>query len=854
MHAHHDATMDSMQIVPRLINQFVPASYKLSLSLNRPDRIFDGIVTIVGAIQPDSNNITLHCKDLDIKSIVFDGKAAEFSFSDNDALIISHSDMMPGEHILVIDFGGKITDSMHGMYPCYFEHNGIKKELLATQFESHHAREVFPCVDEPEAKATFDLTLTSETNVAVLGNMPIKRQSVEDNHLVTTFETTPRMSTYLLAWVIGELHKKSATTKSGVEVNVWATPAQPSDNLDFALDIATRSIDFFDEYFGTAYPLSKCDHVALPDFGSGAMENWGLITYREIALLADPSTTSIANKHYVATVIAHELSHQWFGNLVTMKWWNDLWLNESFASLVEYTAVDAIEPNWNVWLDFASYESIVALRRDSLEGVQSVQTDVNHPDEINTLFDGAIVYAKGARLLKMLQRYIGDETFQAGMKEYFKIFAYKNTTASDLWTLLNTESKKVIDISTFMSTWIEQPGFPVLHVSRIGDQVSLSQERLSSRSSEKSDSLWPITLNSNYLEMPEIFDVRSQNINVNSNTPLRFNIGSDAHFITHYSHDLLDQLITQLKAGELSIIDRLQLLNEQIILANTGIISSEDLIPLLGAYKHETTEAVWDIICMTIGELKKFVEDNKDAEIKLRLLTKSIASEQYERLGWTPKLNEPETDTKLRSVIIGLMLYSEDQTVIDTMIKLYTSKQLEELDPELRGLILTTVVRHIGSNELIGSLLKTYETTTSCELQQDISSGLTSTRDSKVVDLLLSKMKDTSVIRTQDTARWIAYLIRNKYGRQQTWQWMCDNWNWINSTFGGDKSYDDYPRYAATALSTRKQLNEFREFFTPLLSDPALTRVINIGINEINDRVDLIEHDGQSVRDALLNL
>jgi len=854
MHAHHDATMDSMQIVPRLINQFVPASYKLSLSLNRPDRIFDGIVTIIGIVQPDSNNITLHCKDLDIKSIVFDGKAAEFSFSDNDALIISHSDMMPGEHILVIDFGGKITDSMHGMYPCYYEHNRVKKELLATQFESHHAREVFPCIDEPEAKATFDVTLTSETNVTVLSNMPIKNQTVEDNHLVTTFDTTPLMSTYLLAWVIGELHKKSATTKSGVEVNIWATPAQPSDNLDFALDIATRSIDFFDKYFGTAYPLSKCDHVALPDFGSGAMENWGLITYREIALLADPITTSIANKHYVATVIAHELSHQWFGNLVTMKWWNDLWLNESFASLVEYTAVDAIEPNWNVWLDFASYESIVALRRDCLEGVQSVQTDVNHPDEISTLFDGAIVYAKGARLLKMLQRYIGNEAFQAGMKEYFKIFAYKNTTASDLWTVLNAESKKAIDISTFMSTWIEQSGFPVLHVSRNGDQVSLSQERLSSRSNEKSDSLWPITLNSNYQEMPEIFGVRSLNINVNNDTPLRFNIGSDAHFITHYSHDLLDQLITQLKAGELSIIDRLQLLNEQIILASVGIISSNELIPLLDAYKHETAEAVWDIICMTIGELKKFVEDDKDAEIKLRLLTKSIASEQYERLGWTPKLNEPESDTKLRGVIIGLMLYSEDQTVIDTMIKLYTSKQLEELDPELRGLILTTVVRHIGSDELISSLLKTYETTTSCELQQDINSGLTSTRDSEVVNLLLSKMKNTSVIRTQDTARWIAYLIRNKYGRQQTWQWMRDNWNWINSTFGSDKSYDDYPRYAATALSTRKQLNEFREFFTPLLSDPALTRVINIGINEINDRVDLIERDGQSVRDALLNL
>ena len=217
----------------------------------------------------------LHSKELAVESVTLDGKAADFASSDNDELHITHSDLSAGKHVIVIAFSGSITDAMHGLYPCYFEHEGIKKELLATQFESHHAREVFPCIDEPEAKATFNVTLTTEQHVTVLGNMPIRTQIVENDLLVTAFETTPRMSTYLLAWVTGELHRKTAQTNKGVEVNVWSTPAQAPASLDFALDIAVRSIEFYEEYFDTPYPLPKSDHVALPDFSSGAMGKLG---------------------------------------------------------------------------------------------------------------------------------------------------------------------------------------------------------------------------------------------------------------------------------------------------------------------------------------------------------------------------------------------------------------------------------------------------------------------------------------------------------------------------------------------------------------------------------------------------
>jgi len=844
--------MDSMQTVTRLIDQFVPNNYQLSIKLSRLDRTFSGIATITGDSQPGSNKITLHSKDLDIKSIILDGKNAEFSFSEDDALVINHPDIVPGNHILVINFSGKISDSMHGLYPCYYEHEGQKKELLATQFESHHAREVFPCIDEPVAKATFDVTLTTENNVVVLGNMPIKSQTTDGDLLVTTFDTTPLMSSYLLAWVVGELHKRTAYTKSGVEVNVWATPAQPANNLDFALDIATRSIDFFDEYFGTAYPLPKCDHVALPDFSSGAMENWGLITYREIALLADPVTTSISNRHYIATVIAHELSHQWFGNLVTMKWWNDLWLNESFATLVEYIAIDALEPSWNVWLDFASSESIASLRRDSLDGVQSVQTDVNHPDEISTLFDGAIVYAKGARLLQMLQHYIGHVAFQAGLKQYFQDFAYKNTEAIDLWRALSTASNK--DIQSLMSAWISQPGFPVLHASINDNNLLLQQEKLTSNPTKTSEVLWPITLNSNCSDIPELFETRSLSIPVHNTETLKFNCGNTGHFITHYSPELMSKLIHELRSGNLSPIDRLQLLNEQTILARAGIIGSAELVPLLDAYRDETNEAVWSIISMAIGELKKFVEDDLEAESKLKSLAISIAEKQYQRLGWKMETGEPETDSKLRGIALGLMVYGKDPNTITTATNLFNSTPLELLDPELRALIIIATIQNGVDDSVINSLVNTYKITDSAELKQDISIGLTSTNNPNIIDKFLKMFKDTSTIRTQDTARWLIYLIRNKHARTQTWLWVRNNWDWIELTFSGDKSYDDYPRYTASALVTRQQLNEYRDFFTPLKSNPALLRAIEMGINEIKTRIETIEHDGSSVREALLNL
>lgn len=839
-----------MESVSRLTRSFAPAHYDLSLTLERAARLFNGTVSIRGTVAAEVNEIRLHAKDLTIISATFDGKEASFAADINDELVITHSDISEGEHNVVVQFKGTITDDMNGVYPSYFEVNGEKQELLATQFESHYARQAFPCVDEPEAKATFDVTLLTDKEITVLGNMPVKTQRVENDKLLTIFETTPRMSSYLVAWVAGDLQKKTATSKSGVEVSIWSTKAHNPSDLDFALDIGTRTIDFFNDYFGVPYPLPKADHVALPDFSAGAMENWGLITYREIALLVDPKTTTLSTKHSVATVIAHELSHQWFGNLVTMNWWNDLWLNESFANMMEYVAVDGLEPSWDIWLDQATSEVVSALRRDSLDGVQSIQIDVNHPDEISTIFDPSIVYAKGGRLLRMLQAYVGDDSMKQGLKLYFEKHKYTNTQADDLWAALSETSGK--DISSFMHAWMTQPGFPVVSATKTEETITLTQKQFFIGPHEDKDRTWPVPLHGASTEIPESLQGKELSFIYTDSKPFRLNAGGTAHFVTRYDDALLADIVSHLDS--LSSVDTVSFLHEQVLLAKAGMQSYATILPLLSHFKTQTNESVWSIVALAINEIKRFVETDETAERKLKQLVKDTVIDQYERLGWDEIAGEDENDVKLRSLIISLSLYAELPDSLEEAKHRYLAGSLETLNPELRTAIMANAVRNEISDDVIDVLLVAYPKVTSSELRDDIAAALTSTRNEAVIKRLLELLSDTSLIRMQDFVHWFVWLLRNRYGREITWRWVRDNWEWVAKTFKGDSHYDMLPRYVAGSLVSQQQFEEFKAFFEPLKSEVALARNITIGYTELEGIVSLLAADGPKVRKALLDL
>ena len=841
--------------VNRLAEKFKPEHYELKLDLlQAKNREFNGIVDIFGEIN-DEKEIALHSKDLEIKKIIFANDIKlNFSKVENDEILVNIEKLnfKKGDKIqLKIEFSGKITDAMHGLYPCYYKENGEEKELFATQFESHHAREVFPCVDEPEAKATFSLEIRALSDLEILSNTEIIEKNENGNIQQVRFSKTPKMSTYLLAFVLGDFQRVSKKTKSGVEVSVLATKVQKSELMEFPLNFAVRVLEFYEDFFGQKFPLSKCDHIALPDFSSGAMENWGLITYRETALLAGKNS-SISSKKYVALVIAHETSHQWFGNLVTMKWWDELWLNESFATMMEYLATDALEPKWRIWEEFAVNEAVLSLRRDAIDGVQAVHVPVHHPDEISTIFDGAIVYAKGARLMNMLRKYVGNDAFRKGLQRYFEKFKYQNTIGENLWDCLSKASGK--NIADFMNPWLFKSGYPSVLAEEDGEELKLSQKQFFIGEGKDSGRIWPILLGSNQNNLPEIMDSKDLTCKKSSDF-VQLNQGNVAHFITNYSQNLFENLLEKVRNGDLDTISRLQILQERSLLSRGGEIPSVELLRTLHSYDKETSLTVWDMISLLIGELKIFIDEDSESSKKMKKFVGNLAQNEFEKLGFIKKTVETEEDTQKRSSILAHMIYAENKKAISGALDIFeNSPNMEDIDSEIRSLILTAKIRFEESPELVQKMLESYKNTSNVDYRDDIMVALTSTKNIQTGKMLLEKMLENDIIRTQDILSWYVHLLRNLKTRELAWEWLRENWKLIEEKFDGDKSYNDFPRYSGAILRTEKQLQEFKEFFEPLKNDPSLTRAIEMGEREIAGRVDLIKRDKTAIDKFLQNL
>ena len=841
--------------VNRLVEKFKPEHYELKLDLTQvKNREFNGIVDIFGEIN-NEKEITFHSKDLEIKNIISSNDIKlNFSKAENDEILVNIEKLnfKKGDKIqLKIEFSGKITDAMHGLYPCYYKENGEKKELFATQFESHYAREVFPCIDEPEAKVTFSLEIRALSDLEVLSNTEIIEKNENGNIQQVRFAKTPKMSTYLLAFVLGDFKRVSKKTKSGVKVSVLATKAQKSELMEFPLSFAVRVLEFYEDFFGQKFPLSKCDHIALPDFSSGAMENWGLITYRETALLAGKNS-SISSKKYVALVIAHETSHQWFGNLVTMKWWDELWLNESFATMMEYLATDALEPKWKIWEEFAVNEAVLSLRRDAIDGVQAVHVPVHHPDEISTIFDGAIVYAKGARLMNMLRRYVGNDAFQKGLQMYFDKFKYQNTIGENLWDCLSEASGK--NVADFMNPWLFKSGYPSVLAEEDGEELRLSQKQFFIGEGKDSGRIWPILLGSNQNNLPEIMDSKDLACKKSSDF-VQLNQGNVAHFITNYSQNLFENLLEKVRNGNLDTISRLQILQERSLLSRGGEIPSVELLRTLESYDKETSLTVWDMFSLLIGELKIFIDEDSESSKKMKKFVGNLAQNEFEKLGFIKKTGEDEEDTQKRSSILAHMIYAENKKAISGALDIFkNSPNMEDIDPEIRSLILTVKTRFEESPELVQKMLESYKNTSNVDYRDDIMVALTSTKNIQTGELLLEKMLENDIIRTQDILSWYVHLLRNLKTRELAWKWLRENWKLIEEKFDGDKSYNDFPRYSGAILRTEKQLQEFKEFFEPLKNDPSLTRAIEMGEREIAGRVDLIKRDKTAIDKFLQNI
>lgn len=845
-----------MSKIKRLYEGYRPSNYQLHINIDEPNMAFNGKVVISGKkVGKPSERLTFHQKNLKITK----AKVTKFSKKGQEDIEITrvnchksydevrlHADQMlyPGEYSIEIEFSGKFVDGQTvGFYPSTFDYEGKKEYIFTTQFESHHAREAFPCIDEPEAKATFDLSLQTKNDVVVLANTEIKSEKISKTTKTTIFESSPVMSCYLLAFVIGNLHFVEATTKRGIKVRSYASTIQPKEKLNFATQEAVKIIDFYEDYFGVNFPLKKCDQVAIPDFESGAMENWGLITYREVALLTDPSNRSISAEQYVAMVVAHELSHQWFGNLVTMKWWDDLWLNESFASIMEHVALDNLHQDWKQWESYASHDIIACSSKDVYEGVQNVGVTVKHPDEIASLFDPAIVYAKGGRLIKMMIDYIGEDVFRTGLKNYFTKFAYQNTTREDLWQCMSDVSNK--NISKLMTPWLEQSGLPLITIKNQSrpDQRLLTQARF--LLNKKSDSnKWIVPLLPNQPLNHDVLDKTEQTIQFENKLPL-LNQNGSGHFVCYYE-DRQDRkdIYNMLGTDQISSQGKINVLNDLSLLTRAGISSITESLDITKSMQNEPRDAVWSLICRQINLAATMGEFDDTVENGIKTFRHNIAQANFQKLGWTDEINENPNTIHLRSTMIGLMLASEDKSALDHALNMYNSIDITSLPAERRSLVLSCVVRNFETPQIIKKLLDVYTTNNDPEIKHAIRAALCSTKSPKTASSLLSEgLKKDGFVRPQDYFYWTAYLLRNKYTREVTWQWLVDNWQYLDELFSGGKSLDNFIQYAAAPMQTTDWLKRFCDFFDPMLEQPALARNIKIAKNEISARIEWHSRD-----------
>ncbi len=817
---------DKIKVMECFAEYFHPDTYDLSLKLSREDESLYGRAKIDGRLaSPKIKIIKLHAEKLEIKSVKMalaeQGEPAvtcDFRHQDGVLEILLSEEEYQDDLQFEIEFSGRLNHNMQGCYLSSYQWQGKDYRIAATQFEACCARQAFPCIDEPAAKAVFRLTLEVPDYQAVdtvISNMPLRTQ--QGNKF--EFEPTPPMSTYLLAWVVGPFRRVSSVNPSGIKVTSYGALNQPLESLLFANQTAERALEYYQKRFRIPYPLPKLDQVALPDFEAGAMENWGLITFRESCMLADRDAP-LDSKKSVAVTVTHEIAHQWFGDLVTMQWWDGLWLNESFATIMEYAATDALYPEFKIWTNFFTDDSVAALERDALPGVQAVYQPVRHPDEIETLFDSAIVYAKGARLILMLMRLSGEENFNRALHDYFKKHQYANTIGDDLWASLEPYVK--FDVRGFMQTWISQPGYPALHHCHNGEKVWWEQQRLLIDGSTD-DSKWPL---------PAVEDDMS------------------GHYVLDLSEAEFENKLVSF--SNLGLEQKLRILIDRMLLAKSGVAPIVPLLDLLPKFRAEQNAGIWRILASIIADLKIFCPPQSTTYQNFQQYLRGLLGLQLKKMrenADNQTLSSEQLD--LRNTVISLALYAADRGTLERLNRLYQG-DLTKIEPELRIFVLAAKMRRDEAAVFDEFLLK-YQKTEDPDLKSDLLYALSRAEKIKHQQRLLALLKEPKIVRAQDHIFLFAYLLRNYKTKAATLDWLTRNWAYVER-ITGQKTLEDYLRYGASVILDAAEADKFFGFFDQEAENPMLARAIELAHVSVAARLARIEEHGEAFAQKLAYL
>ncbi len=754
--------------------------YDLFLDIDFDSLKFSGKVRI--GID-STGDVSLDAVDLEVTSAKADNRNLPFKQHGNIV------DIQTGQFsgTLDVEYRGKVSETLTGFYKAPYG----DKYILTTHFEAGHARRLLPCIDHPAYKADFKLTVRARSDLSVISNMPLESEKKEGGKKTVSFYKTPKMSTYLLYVGVGKFEEDRNRHNQTELYAASVTKPDGRIKTGLAFEAAQKSLEFYEKYFGINYDLLKLHLIAVPEFAYGAMENWGAITFREILLHADKDT-STSTKKSIVEVIAHEIAHMWFGDLVTMKWWDDLWLNESFATFMAYKVVDSAYPQWKIWQDFVKNSTGGAMARDALNSTHPIEAKVRSPEEIEELFD-EISYGKGASILRMIEAYIGPDNFQKGVSKYLQQFRYSNASGRDLWDHLQQASG--LDVSHIMGEWISKIGYPVVKASLSQGKLVLEQERfLLSGAREKQ--IWPIpvTITVDGKTQQLLLDKEKTEVKISNPKSLKLNVDRTGFYRTDYRGSELQALVW---AGKLSGLDRYGIANDAWAFLNSNRMSWKEYQNLLERFfsdeeylpTFETSERLTTLF---------LIAPRKVADLSRRYHKSQLKILEGKR---------DENSSLLKGIIALRLAILDDVYAREVGTKF---KHLADVEPDMKRSVIIGYAR--SSNDYDG-LLDAYKKSTTDEDRLRYLEGLASFKHPDLV----RKVQDFAMagnVKRQDIGRGLLqFASSNPDAHAVTWEWFRDNIEKLDKMYEGTATLSAYMRLYISVIGVGR-VREVEKLFS----------------------------------------
>ncbi|KAJ9313871.1 hypothetical protein DTO271D3_5759 [Paecilomyces variotii] len=863
-------TVPGREVLPTNVK---PLHYDLTLEPDFEKFTYEGTVIIDLDVVEDTNSISLNSNEIDIHSTTVSAGGAVVTSSpevtyDQDAqtTTVKFKETIPAGSKAQIKqtFTGQLNDNMAGFYrSSYKDKNGQKKYIATTQMEPTDARRAFPCFDEPALKAKFTVTLVADKGKTCLSNMDVDQVFEVDSKITggkrqaTKFTTSPLMSTYLVAFIVGDLNYIE-TKNFRVPIRVYATPDQDIEHGRFSLELAARTLAFYEKAFDSEFPLPKMDMVAIPDFSAGAMENWGLITYRIVDVLLDEKTSGASMKERIAETVQHELAHQWFGNLVTMDFWDGLWLNEGFATWMSWYSCNAFYPEWKVWQTYVIDNLQSALSLDSLRSSHPIEVPVKRADEINQIFD-AISYSKGSSVLRMISKYMGEDVFIQGVRDYIKKHAYGNTQTGDLWAALAKASGKPVE--SVMDIWTKNVGFPVVTVSEnpTKSTINVKQNRFLRTGDvrpEEDKTIYPVFLGlrtKDGVDESITLSEREGEFKVPDLDFFKLNADHTSIYRTSYTPERLEKLGKAAKDGRLTVEDRAGMIADSGALAASGYQKTSGLLSLLKGFDTESEYVVWNEMLTRIGTLRAawLFEDQKVKDA-LKAFQRSLVSEKAHQVGWQFSPDDDHILQQLKALTFGSAGMSDDPVVVNAakdMFKRFAEGDRSAIHPNIRGSVFSIVLKNGGEKEYDVILDRFRNAPTSDEKNTALRT-LGAAEDPALIKRTLD-LASGDEVKNQDIYMPLAGLRGHTNGIEARWEWLKTNWDAIYKRLPPSLGMlGSVVQITTSSFCTEKQLKEVEEFFASK-DTKGYDRAVEQSLDAIRAKVHWLKRDRSDVENWL---